>query len=86
MPDLTTLVNLAAQHGLLLAATLSNYQQQHKLDDVALAAQLQCSLEDLVHLKLCENPRPNHFEEDVARIAQHVHADAPALAQLLSTL
>ncbi len=69
---------------MLLAAVLTTYQEQYRLDDTALAAQIGCSPEDVTHLKLCDVPRPDHFEEDIRRIADHVHADAALLMQILS--
>jgi hypothetical protein len=58
-------------------------QQAKNLGDAALANQLGCSLDDLIHLRVCMLPRLDHFEEDVERIAEHVHADVVVLAQVL---
>ncbi len=60
------------------------YQQAHTLDDLHLAQLLQCNVADLVHLRLCQLPRTDHFDQDLARIAEHVHADAAILAQVLT--
>jgi len=71
-PYLPNLARLAARRDVLLAAVLERYQAQHQLDDAALAAQIGCSMEHLTHLKLCEVPRPNCFDADVAQIATHL--------------
>jgi hypothetical protein len=82
-PSHTALARLAARRGVLLAAVLEGYQVQQHLDDAALAAQIGCSPEGLTHLKLCEAPRPERFDEDVAQVAAHVGADPAKLAAAL---
>jgi len=67
-----------------IAGPLAAYQQAHTLDDLHLAQLLQCNVADLVHLRLCQLPRTDHFDQDLARIAEHVHADAAILAQVLT--
>jgi hypothetical protein len=83
MADLSHLARQAASKPEFVASQLAVYQQTKNLDDAALANQLGCSLDDLPHLRLCMLPRLNHFEEDVERIASHIHADAVVLAQIL---
>ena len=82
-PSLCTLANLAAKRGVLLAAILTHYQQRHQRSDAELASHLQMTGEQLLHLKLCEVPRTDHFDEDVERIAEHVHANAVMLSLVL---
>lgn len=82
-PSLANLTRLAAGRGVLLAAALAAYQQREQLDDGTLAALLGCSRDGLVRLRLCEVPRADHFDEDVAQIAAFVPVDRDALTQLL---
>jgi hypothetical protein len=81
--DLSNLARQAASKPEFVASRLAAYQQVNTLEDATLAKQLGCSLDDLTHLRLCALPRPGHFEEDVERIAKHVHADATVLTQIL---
>ena len=83
MADLSHLARLAANKPEFIASHLAAYQQEKQRDDAALAAQLGCSLDDLTHLRLCKCPRLDHFDEDITRIAQHVHANWSALTSLL---
>ncbi len=83
MADLSRLARQAASKPEFVAFKLAAYQQAKNLDDATLANQLGCSFDDLTHLRLCMLPRLDHFEEDVERIATHVHANAVALAQVL---
>jgi hypothetical protein len=64
------------------APLLARYKEEHQLDDPALANLLGCTEEDLVHLALCGRPRSDCFEQDISRIAAHVHALEEALASL----
>ena len=83
MADLSHLARQAATHVGFVAYHLAAYQEAKHLDDGALAMELDCSLDDLVHLRLCALPRFDHLEEDIQRIAQHTHASPAALAQVL---
>lgn len=83
MADLSNLARLAASKPEFVAHRLAAYQQQMQCDDTDLAAQLGCSLEDLTHLRLCTLPRSDHFQEDIERIATHVHAKADELTKIL---
>ena len=76
MADLSNLARQAAGKPEFIAHRLSAYQQETHLDDVALASQLGCSLDDLTHLRLCAIPRPGHLQDDITRIATHVHVNA----------
>lgn len=82
-PSLTTLATLAAKRGVLLAAALERYQHRQQLNDDALACQLGITEEQLSHLKLCEVPREDQFDEDVRQIAAHLAVDAVRLRQVL---
>jgi hypothetical protein len=82
--SLDRLVQLAQERPTLLAGPLFLYQEQERLDDQSLAALLQCELEALPRLALCERPRPApHFREDVERIAAYIHADMLQLAMVI---
>jgi hypothetical protein len=81
--SLSNLARMAQARAGFIAGPLAAYQQTHNLDDHALAEQLHCSVEDLVHLRLCQLPRPDHYDQDIERIAAHVHADPAALTQVL---
>ena len=83
MADLSHLARQAASKPGFVAFQLAAYQQAKNLDDAVLASQLDCSLDDLTHLRLCALPRLDHFDEDVERIATHIHADAVMLAHVL---
>ncbi len=83
MADLSHLARQAASKPEFVASHLAAYQQAKYLDDAALVDQLGCELSDLTHLRLCMAPRDEHFQEDVERIANHVHANAKVLAQVL---
>jgi len=83
MADLSKLARQAASKPEFVAQRLAAYQQAKNFADAALAKQLGCSLDDLTHFRLCTRPRLDHFEEDVERIANHVHANAVVLAQIL---
>ena len=82
-PSFETLVRLAEKRGVLLASVLAAYQQRHQLSDAQLSEQLHCTPDNLTHLKLCEVPRSDHFQEDVQRIANHIHVSAEDLTRIL---
>ncbi|SRR6266568_8353808 len=82
--SLSHLARMAEARAGFIAGPLSNYQRAHALDDHGLAQLLHCTVDGLTHLKLCQLPRPDHFDLDLARIAEHVHADAAILAQVLT--
>jgi len=83
MADLSHLAHQAGSKPEFVAQRLAAYQQAKNLDDAALVDQLGCSLDDLTHFRLCMLPRLNHFEEDVERIATHVHAKPDMLTKVL---
>jgi hypothetical protein len=64
------------------ALLFARYKEVHRLDDQGLSNLLGCTEEDLVHLAFCGRPRRDCFEQDVSRIAEHVHAREEALASL----
>ncbi len=84
MADLSNLARQAEERPGFIASRLAAYQRAKHLDDADLATQLDCSVDNLTHIRLCTLPRPDYFDEDVQRIAEHVHADPAALAQILS--
>ena len=65
-----------------LASALTIYAESEAMDDHQLAAQLGCSSESLVLLRLCRRPRPEppHFRQDVDLIAARFGLRADALA------
>ena len=84
MPSIDHLASLARKHSNLLAGPIALYKEQEGLDDQQLAAMLQCEVESLPRLALCERPREApHFREDVERIAHYIHADTMQLALLI---
>ena len=83
MADLSNLARMAENRDGFIAGPLAAYQQVHNLDDHGLAAMLHCTVENITHLKLCKLPRPRHYDQDIARIAEHVHVDPAVLAQIL---
>ena len=83
MADLSNLARQAASKPEFVAHTLALYQKAKNLDDATLAKQLDCSPDDLIHLCLCMLPRLDCFDEDIERIASHVHAKAEELKKLL---
>jgi hypothetical protein len=83
MADLSNLARQAEERPGLIASRLATYQQAKQLDDADLATQLDCTVDNLIHLRLCSLPRPDHFDEDVQSIAEYAHADPAALAQIL---
>ena len=85
MADLSNLARMAEKRDGFIAGPLAAYQQAHNLDDHGLAELLHCTAENITHLKLCELPRPDLYDQDIARIAEHVQADPAALAQLLNS-
>ena len=83
-PDLANLAHMAEARASFIAGPLADYQRTHALDDNRLAKLLHCTVSDLVHLRLCQLPRPNDYDQDLARIASLVHADLAALAQVIT--
>lgn len=83
--SLSHLAHMAEARACFIAGKLASFQRAHNLDDHGLAEQLHCSTKDLIHLKLCRLPRPDHFDQDLAHIAEHVHADVAQLSQMLNS-
>jgi hypothetical protein len=68
-----------------LSAALTDYQDRHRLDDAALAAELGCDPAALVRLRLCRMPRPGPAaEEDIAAIAGRSGIDGAALRRVVT--
>ena len=67
-----------------LASALAIYAESEAMDDQQLAAQLGCTGDTLVPLRLCRRPRPEPplFRQDVEVIAERfgLHADVLAAA------
>lgn len=65
-----------------LASVLTVYAESEAMDDEQLAAQLDCSTETLVPLRLCRRPRPEppEFRRDVELIAARFSVRADVLA------
>lgn len=82
--SLHRLALLARTRPALLANILALYQEQEELSDEQLATLLQCDVESLPKLALCERPREApYFRQDVERIAAYIHADVKQLANVL---
>lgn len=83
-PSIDRLAMRARKHPQLLAGPITLYKEQEGLDDQQLAVLLQCEVESLSKLSLCERPREApHFREDVERIAQYIHANSIQLALVI---
>jgi hypothetical protein len=67
-----------------LACALAEYARSERLEEAALAARLACSVEALMHLRLCRMPREQAplFWQDVERIASRFSLDAESLAEI----
>lgn len=68
-----------------MASILATYQQQERLSDDALAAQLQTTPEMVVRLALCKRPDASspQFADQVRQIATYTNGDAGQLAHLV---
>lgn len=73
----------AASRPFFVASALARYQERHQLADLQLAQQLGGAVEDLCRLYLCRMPGPEHFQQDVQKIAEHAQVDAARLVRLL---
>jgi hypothetical protein len=83
-PSLERLARLARKQQRFLASLLEIYQTQMAVDDSQLASFLDCNMEALTHLALCQRPRPfPYFQHDIERIAQHIHLDPLRLTELI---
>jgi hypothetical protein len=83
-PSLQRLASLARTRPALLAGPLTLYKEQEGLSDEQLASLLQCDIDALPKLALCERPRKApHFRVDVERIATYIHADVTQLARVI---
>lgn len=83
-PSLARLKRIAQRHPNFLAYLFSVYQEYNGLSDEQLAVFLECSIDALPGLALCQRPRPfPDFRQDVERMAQHYHVNATRLAQLV---
>lgn len=83
-PSLERLARLARKQQSFLASLLEIYQTQMAVDDSQLALFLDCNMEALTHLALCQRPRPfPYFQQDIERIAQHIHLDSSHLTELI---
>ena len=84
MTSLSNLARMAEARAGFVAGPLAAYQRAHTLDDQGLAEVLHCPIETLVHLRLCQLPRPDHYNQDIERLAAHVSASPAALAHVLN--
>jgi transcriptional regulator with XRE-family HTH domain len=76
----------AEQHDGLLAPMLRAYLKRKGLTAQDLAIQLDCSLDALARLWLCEQPKADQFAADVQRIAFYIGVNAKTLARLLEDI
>jgi hypothetical protein len=65
-----------------LACPLHLYAKSEGFDEERMAAELKCSKESLVHVRLCRAPaaEADTFHDDIQRIATRFSVDADALA------
>ncbi len=75
----------ARRDPLFLGSFLSEYQEANGVDDLGLAALLQCPRKALSRLALCRCPddRQPSFAQDIRTIAAFAPCSADALVQLL---
>ena len=75
----------AAANHFFLASALAAYEVAHGMDEAALAAWLDCSVEDLPRLGLCRRPDSASpaFGAEVRQIALYAGTQPLRLAQLL---
>jgi hypothetical protein len=68
-----------------LAGLLAEYARSESLDDIGLAAILDCELEALTAIRLCRAPRPDRdgFRQDVDQIAARFGLDADRLTAVV---
>jgi hypothetical protein len=66
-----------------LACPLAHYADSEAMDDTKLATALGCSLDDLVHVRLCRAPDASRFTEDIERIASRFKLNPDVLAQVV---
>jgi hypothetical protein len=79
------MVDRARGDAFFLGTMLSEYQEANSLDDLGLAAALQCDPHALSRLALCRCPDDRHasFAQEVHAIATFATCSADALMQLL---
>jgi 3-deoxy-D-manno-octulosonic-acid transferase len=82
--SLSRLAKQTEHHPGFIAAHLATYQQEHHMDDQALAEMLGATDAQLTHLKLCQLPRHDHRQQDIQCIAEHLHIDTAVLTQLFN--
>lgn len=68
-----------------MASALTRYQQEHELDDDALAGELELSAEKLTRLSLCLQPDPaaGRFREGIEQLVEYTGANMLALTRIL---
>lgn len=66
-----------------LGSALDEYRGIEKLTDEQLSDRLGCSISVLAWLSLCRRPAPEHFSDDILKIAERFQIEAPKLAQIL---
>jgi len=82
---LERLARRVADDPFFLAPALALYAHSAGLNDLALAAHLECPMEVLPLLRLCRMPRaqPPGFAQDVDRIAERFAVRADVLAEVV---
>ena len=75
----------ASKRKFFVASALAEYQKREGLGEQELSEYLQCSLEDLPKLGLCQRPDPSadNFRGQIAKIAAYVPINADRLAHIL---
>ena len=66
-----------------LGSVLREYCNLEQLAQTDLANYLRCNTDVLHWLSLCGKPRPEHFVEDIGRIAERFHLDKSKLASIV---
>jgi len=73
----------STEHSWALGSVLDQYCRIEALTGDQLAALLGCSVDSLAWLALCRKPSPEHFMDDVTKVAERFHIDGAKLAGII---
>jgi hypothetical protein len=79
--EVELLAKKAESDPFFLGCSLKNYAASERLDDVGLAAKLECTLEALTLLRLCRTPHTDSFKGDLDRIAAKFEVNRDVLGE-----
>jgi transcriptional regulator with XRE-family HTH domain len=66
-----------------LGSALDEYCRMEGLTREQLSTGLGCSVDSLAWLSLCRRPAPDHFAEDISKIAERFQIEASKLAEIV---